>query len=369
MRGRTERAGPLHYPPRWAGDRKGPRRGPAGYGRPGRPVGENPSPPPLNFSDSDRSLFTPADIRRLMRIEYERAVRYGIPMSLLVIEVDRLGSLRDLYGVESAREILRGVVDLLRTVTRDHDVVGCLEGDRILALFPHTTEAGAAAIANRLLEGARGLGFQSDGRSLQITLAVGFVPLEGEPEGGFEEFLEAAEEALLEAVETGGDCVVEGALPETEAPPPPPPSEAVPAPPPALPRLEELPPGPLEDQIRALFRGLGGRSAESLELEERVIEIARAGLRTVQEQARGSQEEEVRILERRVAKLHQMLEATEEELQRLVQEKSVDPGLQSIYRTVQGLSPESEGYEKKKDILGLLYQANVELLRKLKSGA
>jgi hypothetical protein len=61
-----------------------------------------------------------------------------------------------------------------------------------------------------------------------------------------------------------------------------------------------------------------------------------------------------------------LLEATEEELGRLVQEKSADPGIASIYRSVQGIEPGERNYEKKRELLTVIYRANVELLRQLK---
>ena len=77
-------------------------------------------------------------------------------------------------------------------------------------------------------------------------------------------------------------------------------------------------------------------------------------------------ERHVEVLERRLAKLKQLLEATEEELGRLIQEKSIDPGIASIYRQVQGISPDARDYQRKRELLGLIYQANVELLKQIK---
>ena len=61
--------------------------------------------------------------------------------------------------------------------------------------------------------------------------------------------------------------------------------------------------------------------------------------------------------------------ASEEELARMVQEKSLDPGVASIYRSVQGLDPSARDFKKKKELLAVLYRANVELLRQLEEQA
>ncbi len=347
--------------------------------------------PTVNFGESEKGLFSTEEIQRLMRVEHARAVRYAYPLTLMLIEIDRLESLHDLYGVESKQAIRRSVTTLLRSSVRSSDVLGCLRDERMMAAFPHTTPESALALARRLLRGCRELAFKSDGRSLRATLSIGIAQLAHEEPGEFERLVSEAEEALAAAVAGGGDRSVEHAnLPrrrETARPAQPGPRAHVPrAPIPALPaaapptpaRAPALPPLPgyeeLEgltatERIKSLFRALGPRSKETEALEREVIAAVEASLREARSKSISAEDRErhVELLERRLAKLKQMLEATEEELARLIQEKGVDPGIASIYRQVQGLVPEARDYRKKRELLGLIYQANVELLKQIKS--
>lgn len=70
---------------------------------------------------------------------------------------------------------------------------------------------------------------------------------------------------------------------------------------------------------------------------------------------------EVEILERRIAKLTEMLAQTEEDLRRIATAKIGDPGIASIYRRVQGLSAETEALAFKKQLMQKIFQANLEL--------
>ena len=70
----------------------------------------------VNFSDTDEGLFTTSEVLQLMRVEYDRAKRYDYPASLIVIEVDRLEYLHNLYGWESKEEILQSVIKTLRGI-------------------------------------------------------------------------------------------------------------------------------------------------------------------------------------------------------------------------------------------------------------
>lgn len=165
---------------------------------------------------ADKSLFSLAQIQHLMRVEFSRAQRYGYPISCLMIAVDRLGHLRDMYGYEAKEEIIDALVGLLKHATRNSDFLGRMADDRLLAVVPHTGPTGIRCLATRLVEQVHQLEFDSDGRRIPITVAIGGSH-DGSDEGGeaadertmfFDALLQASEEALDEAVAAGGDRVV-----------------------------------------------------------------------------------------------------------------------------------------------------------------
>ena len=156
-------------------------------------------------SSADRSLFTLAQIQHLMRVEFNRAARYDYPIVCLLIAVDRLGHLRDLYGFDAKEEIVEGLVGLLKSGTRSSDFLGRMADDRLLAVVPHTTPAGADILAGRLLEGARDLAFAAEGRTVQVTLSIGASHNGGGTTLFFDAMLASAEEAMNEAASQGGD--------------------------------------------------------------------------------------------------------------------------------------------------------------------
>lgn len=157
----------------------------------------------------DKSLFSLAQIQHLMRVEFNRAQRYGYPIACLMISIDRLGHLRDVHGYEAKEEILGAVVDLLRGATRGSDFLGRLADDRLLAVVPHTNAEGLQVMAGRLLRGAEELRFEGDGKMISIGLSLGGSlqePGAGSP--FFDALLQSAEEALEEATSEGGRQLV-----------------------------------------------------------------------------------------------------------------------------------------------------------------
>jgi diguanylate cyclase (GGDEF)-like protein len=162
-----------------------------------------------NLSDSDPGLFSLSQIMHLMRVEFSRAQRYSYPLACLLISVDRLGHLRDLYGYDAKEAILEEVARLLRAETRTCDFLGRLMDDRLLAVVPHTDSSGARVLADRLLGGVRQLQFAGGSRALNVTVSIGASCLKDGSTLFFDTLLGAAEGALAAATEAGGDRYAE----------------------------------------------------------------------------------------------------------------------------------------------------------------
>jgi len=159
-------------------------------------------------SDSGVGVFSLTQIRHLMRIEFSRAQRYDYALAAIVLGIDRLDHLRDLYGYEFKEGVVDEVVRLLQRETRTCDYLGRLMDDRLMAILPHTGREGGEVTAKRILSAARGLAFSAEGHNLQITLSVGISHFQNENTMFFDSLVEAAELALEEAAARGGDrCI------------------------------------------------------------------------------------------------------------------------------------------------------------------
>lgn len=345
--------------------------------------------PTVNFSNSDKGLFTPEEIRRLMRVEFERSQRYEYPIVCMLIEVDRLERLHDLYGVESKEEILNSVIELLRSMTRSSDFLGCLREDRLMVTFPHTSRDVAGKLADRLLKGAHKLRFDSDGRTLRTTLSIGISYCDDGERISFDQFQQAAEDAVVFAANGGGDRFVERsrvlkseiqelreeieartiALREELAAAarlaPPMPSLAHGRSPLQEVELGGLPETDLGQKLRQLFEHLGPQTPDTVLLQRSVIELVLQNIQLVRAEASedevAERNRQIDTLERRVRKLASMLEMTEAELRRVAALKDVDPGISSIYRSVQGLSGAERDFELRRALMKEIFKANLEL--------
>ena len=167
------------------------------------------------MQSDERNLFSVAQIQHLMRVEFNRARRYHYPLVCLLIEIDRLGHLRDLHGYEAKETIVQGVVELLMDVTRASDFLGRTADDRLMAVVPHTSPEGGRQLAERLLAGASQCTFDIGGdlgdKTIGISLSIGLSHNQQGETMYFDALFESAQQALAEAGAQGGARYVERA--------------------------------------------------------------------------------------------------------------------------------------------------------------
>jgi diguanylate cyclase (GGDEF)-like protein len=78
------------------------------------------------------------------------AERYGTPLGLAMIDIDRFKQYNDTLGHDAGDRLLRIVADLLKVTVRTADLIFRYGGDEFASLFPMTDGAGAAAVTERL---------------------------------------------------------------------------------------------------------------------------------------------------------------------------------------------------------------------------
>lgn len=124
----------------------------------------------------------------------------------------------------------------------------------------------------------------------------------------------------------------------------------------------------MRDAIRDCFLRTGvntpeGRAAER-DLFARAFALLEALRRRAAEAAAASRDVEIDRLDRRIHKLVDSLETTEAALKRVAAMKNVDLGIASLYRVVQGLATDESNVELKKEMMSLIFKANLDLQKK-----
>ncbi|MCW5660874.1 MAG: diguanylate cyclase [Burkholderiaceae bacterium] len=137
--------------------------------------------------------------------EVSRAVRHGMPLALLLVDVDHFKRYNDRYGHPAGDECLRRVAAVLREHgRRPTDLVARIGGEEFALLMPHEDVAGAFASAQSCVRAVDDAGIPHDASPLTgfVTISVGVAALR-DGVSGAAALLGAADAALYAAKERG----------------------------------------------------------------------------------------------------------------------------------------------------------------------
>jgi two-component system, cell cycle response regulator len=119
----------------------------------------------------------------LMR-EVRAAHRFQMPLSVLMVDIDRMRSVNDGGGHVVGDATLAEVAMLLRKSTRPIDVVGRHGGDEFIVILTGTDDEGARVIGDRILAGVDGLQVCSGDATMSVGVSLGIATLHAPGDNG-----------------------------------------------------------------------------------------------------------------------------------------------------------------------------------------
>lgn len=160
-------------------------------------------------------LITPLAGEQLFAESLDRAWRRGrrsqTPLSLLVINVDKLASYNKQRGRAAGDQCLRRIAAALReSIYRPDDVVADRGAGEFVVLLPATDCAGAAVVGERLRAKvvALAISYASSSGDQQVTISLGAATANPSAEPSPEDLMAAAERALSKAKLEGRNRLV-----------------------------------------------------------------------------------------------------------------------------------------------------------------
>ncbi|CDX22807.1 Diguanylate cyclase [Mesorhizobium plurifarium] len=145
------------------------------------------------------------------------AVRRGVPVALVIADLDYFKSINDSYGHACGDRVIESFASFLREAAAEHHVAGRIGGEEFAIILPGTNLAAARLFA----EGARNAfgALPIEGLPADHRCSASFGVAELAADEGFADLLRRADGALYEAKNAGRDCVrVSGALRRRQTP-------------------------------------------------------------------------------------------------------------------------------------------------------
>ncbi len=147
-----------------------------------------------------RSLFT------RIAIEIERSIRLDLPLTALMIDIDRFKGINDNYGHQCGDMVIRQIGTRLQAGLRKYDYAGRYGGEEFYVVLSNSTADQAQGIAERFRHDMEEMRFLCGGESIGVTVSIGVgAYLPGESQ---ESWIERVDRAMYQAKQSGRNRVV-----------------------------------------------------------------------------------------------------------------------------------------------------------------
>lgn len=157
----------------------------------------------VSLRDGLTGLFTPAFFYRKTDFEIKRSIRYGTPVSLMMIDVDDFKQINDTYGHQEGDSVLKSLGTAIEATTRETDMPCRYGGEEFAVLLPSTDRVAALALAERL----RGAIENELPHKRKISVSIGVAISTASSKLSAHTLVEAADKALYEAKQRGKNRV------------------------------------------------------------------------------------------------------------------------------------------------------------------
>jgi diguanylate cyclase (GGDEF)-like protein len=144
-----------------------------------------------------------------IRDEWHRSGRVGMPLSLLMVDIDFFKLYNDTYGHQKGDEALRQVAEaLVSCLSRTGDLVARYGGEEFAVVLFNTPEEGARKVAEKLRSTVEELHLEhaTSRVTTWLTLSLGAATMMPSPESEPDELIRRADQALYKAKRDGRNC-------------------------------------------------------------------------------------------------------------------------------------------------------------------
>jgi diguanylate cyclase (GGDEF)-like protein/PAS domain S-box-containing protein len=156
----------------------------------------------MSITDALTSLYNSRYFYEQIEIEAERAVRYGRPLSMLLLDLDNFKSINDTHGHLEGDKVLSATAKIIKRCLRNCDTAYRYGGEELTVLLPETGLDAATLLAERICHAiADSPVTTAAGTELAVTASIGVT--EYLPDEPYRNFIRRADDGVYEAKRQG----------------------------------------------------------------------------------------------------------------------------------------------------------------------
>lgn len=129
----------------------------------------------------------------MQQLEHEALLnlRYRIPFSIFLFDIDFFKQINDRYGHLAGDEVIRRTAEIVKSQLRRTDILARYGGEEFTVYLPHTNREQAERLADRIMNAVEENRIESDQEQIGITISMGIVT-----EDNFEQQVDDVKEYL-----------------------------------------------------------------------------------------------------------------------------------------------------------------------------
>jgi diguanylate cyclase (GGDEF)-like protein len=162
----------------------------------------------LSYIDALTGIHNRRHFDEALSAETEKSMRHGLPMVLVMIDIDDFKIYNDRNGHQKGDEALTKMAQLFKSTCRGYDIVARYGGEEFAIVFPGASKENALELSSRIMNEVRTATFEGEGLmptgSLNVSMGVACFP---EHATNAEDLIRASDQALYAAKRAGGNTI------------------------------------------------------------------------------------------------------------------------------------------------------------------
>lgn len=161
----------------------------------------------LSTTDGLLGIANRMSFDKRINYEFQRAIRYGKPLALLILDLDHFKRVNDTHGHPFGDLVLKSIADVLVDSVRQVDFVARYGGEEMVVGLPETNADQAMIVAERIRSRVEALEVVEGDMRAKVTVSIGLSVCPHVEIGSVEVLLKQADDALYRAKQDGRNCI------------------------------------------------------------------------------------------------------------------------------------------------------------------
>jgi diguanylate cyclase (GGDEF)-like protein len=126
-----------------------------------------------SLTDPLTGIYNRSMMETTLRREVSLARRHRTPLSMIILDLDKLKAVNDQHGHDTGDELIKQISECVSVSLRETDVFARFGGDEFAILLSNTGRQGAAVLADNIRKRIANISCRCEGTPVKITVSMG----------------------------------------------------------------------------------------------------------------------------------------------------------------------------------------------------